>query len=356
MTAIIAAGGTGGHLYPGMALATAFRSVDPAARVVFIGTEAGLETRLLPENGFELRTLAARGWVGKGVGGRVAALLSGAWGLFQAIGLLRQLKPAIVIGIGGYASGPTLVAAILLRIRRIVLEPNLVPGLANRLLAPYVDRVVVAFEAARSGLSSNKILCLGTPVRAEIARARHSPRKGGPMNVLVLGGSQGSHAINRAMIEALPHLAGVPVRILHQTGRSDEAAVAAAYAECPVTAKVVPYIEKMAEAYAEADIVIGRAGAGTLAEVAAVGLPAIFIPYPHAGAHQEKNAAVFVDAGAGEMIRDRDLTGAYLAERVRVWANDPARRCAMAEAAAKLGRPDAAEEIVRLCRELAENR
>jgi len=353
MTIIIAAGGTGGHLYPGITLARAFLSEVPATRVVFVGTAAGMEARLLPEAGFEFVALRSGAWVGKGLMDRMVAIGLVGLGFFQAIGLLRRLAPSVVIGIGGYASGPTLLAAILLGLRRIVLEPNLVPGLANRKLAPYMDAVVVAFEATGQAMRSRRIFGLGTPVRPEIVAARHPPRRAEKLTVLVLGGSQGAHAINRGMREALPWLNRDQVRILHQTGVSDHEAIAAAYAEAGFDARALAYISEMAAAYADADLVISRAGAGVLSELAAVGLPSILIPYPHAEAHQEKNAEVFVSAGAAEVIRDGEVDGQRLAARINALMADTTRRETMAAVAASLGRPNAARDIVKLCQRLA---
>ena len=353
MTIIIAAGGTGGHLYPGITLARAFLSEMPKTRVVFVGTAAGMEARLVPDAGFEFVALRSAAWVGKGLMDRIVALGLVGIGFFQAVGVLRRLAPDVVIGIGGYASGPTLIAATLLGLRRMVLEPNLVPGLANRKLAPYMDAVVVAFEATGRAMRSRQILGLGTPVRPEIVAARHPARRAARLTVLVLGGSQGAHAINRGMREALPWLNRDRIRILHQTGVSDQKAVEAAYAEAGFDARVLPYISEMAAAYAEADLVVSRAGAGTLSELAAVGLPSILIPYPHAEAHQEKNANVFVEARAAEVIRDGEVTGQHLAARIDALITDTRRREAMAAAAAGLGRPNAARDIVQLCRNLA---
>ncbi len=352
-TVVIAAGGTGGHLYPGMTLARALRERDAACHVVFIGTASGMEATLIPKNGFAFSAIRARAWVGKGIVARLAALFAAGVGGLQALGILRRLAPSVVVGIGGYASGPVLLAAILLRMKRVILEPNLVAGLANRKLAPFVDRVVIAFEAVRRDFRGDHVLCLGTPVREEVARAAHAPRTTGPFTLLVLGGSQGAHAINRAMVEALAFLDPKTVRIIHQTGKSDAQTVRDAYAGRAFDARVMSYIDEMAQAYAEADLVVSRAGAGTLAELAAVGLPAIFIPYPHAEAHQEKNAAVFVAAAAAEVIHDRDVSGARLAEKITALLSDPIRRATMAEATRRLGHPHAARDIVQLCRDLA---
>jgi len=350
MTVVIAAGGTGGHLYPGLSLAEAFRVFDPTSRIIFIGTASGMEATLLPARGETFYAIQSAPWVGKSLKKRLMALGAIAKGLVQSLKLLRRLHPHVVVGIGGYAAGPVLLAAILMRWRRIVLEPNLMPGLTNRRLAPFVDRVVIAFEATRQFLRGH-IECLGVPVRASLMRTLRRPVT--RLTLLVLGGSQGAHQINRAMMEALPLLDQARVGIIHQTGQSDYERVAAAYAREAPTATVLPYIEDMASAYARADLVVSRAGAGTLAELAHVGLPAIFIPYPHAEMHQEKNAAVFVKAGAAVMIQDRDVTGTALAEQIMRLIKIPEHRLDMARAAFELGRPNAAGNIVKLCHELA---
>ncbi|MBI3802318.1 MAG: undecaprenyldiphospho-muramoylpentapeptide beta-N-acetylglucosaminyltransferase [Nitrospirae bacterium] len=354
MRVIIAGGGTGGHLYPGIALAQTFQHRQEA-RILFIGTAQGMEAKLLPEKGFAFAAISAKGFVGKGLSARLKSLFLVPVGLMQSISILRSFSPHLVIGIGGYAAGPVLLAAVLLKIKRVILEPNLVPGLANKLVAPWVDLAVIAFDESRAYLKSKRFLRAGVPVRPEIVQAgtlQKRPASNGMQTLLVLGGSQGAHSINRAMVAALPHLKKRLLRIVHQTGQRDSAEVRAAYAQAGVPARVEPFIQDMASVYAEADLIVSRAGAGTLAELGAVGKPSILIPYPLATGHQEKNGAAFVAAGASEMILDRDLNGERLAERMIFLLSDPSRLSEMAEAARRQGHPHSAEEIAEACFEL----
>ncbi|HLG22127.1 MAG TPA: UDP-N-acetylglucosamine--N-acetylmuramyl-(pentapeptide) pyrophosphoryl-undecaprenol N-acetylglucosamine transferase, partial [Candidatus Manganitrophaceae bacterium] len=245
---------------------------------------------------------------------------------------------------------PLLLAAVLLGVKRVILEPNLVPGLANKLIAPMANLVVVAFDESRPYLRTKKVQRLGVPVRPEIlqaARRASSHLK----TLLVLGGSQGAHTINRAMVEALPILEKEKgaLHIIHQTGKREWEEVKEAYSRQGLSARVEPFIHDMAGVYAAADLVVSRAGAGTLSELAAIGKPSLLIPFPYAKGHQEKNAAAFVSSGAAEMIPDRDLTGRLIAERVLALLFDATKLARMGEAAKERGRPRAAEEIVKAC-------
>ncbi len=360
---VIAGGGTGGHLYPGIALAQIFQqAVDN--QVLFVGTAQGMEATLLPEKGFSFAAISAKGLIGKGGFARLKSLLLVPIGLVQSIRILRDFAPQLVIGIGGYAAGPVLLAAVLLRIKRMILEPNVVPGLANQLVAPWADLAVIAFDESREYLRTKRFLRAGVPVRPEIVQVgailRGRPEGGeAQKTLLILGGSQGAHSINRAMIEALPYLVETKdpigrshLRIIHQTGRHDFKEVEAAYAGARFSARVAPFIDDMAEVYAAADLVVGRAGAGTLAELGVVGKPSILIPFPAAAAHQEKNAAAFVREGAAEMILDRDLSGKGLAGRIVSLLSDPKRLSEMVSSARRQGHPRSAEEIVKACFEL----
>ncbi len=355
MKVVIAGGGTGGHLYPGIALAQAFTQCDPASKILFVGTATGMEAKLLPEAGFAFAAIPARGWVGKGMMDRLRAIMNVPLGFWKSVQILRRFLPHLVIGIGGYAAGPVILAACCLQHKRLLLEPNAVPGLANRLMAPYAHKVIIAFDATRAYLKGRNLVCCGTPVRPEIVAVRREPRptvvslqESGPLRLLVLGGSQGAHAINRAMMEAAPLLAEHRVVIVHQTGKKDEAIVREVYARHGISARVSAYIQDMAAAYGTSDLVISRAGAGTLSEMTAVGLPAILIPYPFAQGHQGKNAEALAAAEAAEVILEPDLTGPILARRIIALLNAPARRAEMREATARLGHPDSAQEIVRI--------
>jgi len=346
---VIAGGGTGGHLYPGLALADvlAARSVE----VTFVGTAGGIEARVVPEAGFALRLLPGSQLRG---GGPLRALVGGARalrGIAQALGLLGTLRPGLVVGVGGYASVAVVVAARLRRIPVVLLEQNVVPGAATRLLARFARCICLGFAEAAGRLPAGRTVHTGNPVRAAVARVTPGPARAQP-GLLVFGGSAGARRLNQATIEALRLLgsSGHAVQLMHQTGAADVESVRAAYAEAGVAARVEPFIADMGEAYAAADVVVARAGAMTCAELTAVGLPSILVPYPHAADdHQRRNAEVLVAAGAAEMILDPELDGAGLAAGLARLLDDRERRAAMAARARALGRPDAAERVAAEC-------
>jgi len=349
MNIVIAGGGTGGHLYPCIALANTFIKRENKTKMLFIGTATGMEAQVVSGHGFCFAAIRAQGFVGKPLLGKLRALSFMVAGLFQAIGHLKKFAPDLVIGIGGYTSGPVMIAAFILRIKRVILEPNLIPGMMNKVLAPFVHLAVTAFEATRNDLRARNISCLGAPVRSEILGIQKISKHKVVPSVLILGGSQGSHSINQAVMNALPFLKNATITVVHQTGTKDYDALLSAYAKYSIHARVFKFIENMAEVYAEADFVISRAGAMTLAELASVGLPALLIPFPYAKAHQEKNADIFVSAGAAEMMLDKDLTGEKIAGQILSFCNNPKKLSVMAEASKKLGHPNAANEIVSAC-------
>ncbi len=348
---VIATGGTGGHLYPGIALAEAFLKADPKTALLFVGTEGSSVGPIIKKAGFTSATIVASGFIGKQWRQKVKAITAVPVGILQSVALLRQFRPSLVISTGGYVGGPIFLAAGLLGIKRILLEPNRVPGLTNRLLAPIAHLVVTAFEKSAALLRSKHVVCLGMPIRSDMGALVSHPSDG-TFRVLVLGGSQGAHSINSAMMEAIPLLSREfpgRIRVVHQTGITDCEAVSAAYKNSKLEAVVVPFIDDMARAYHESDLTVSRAGAGTLAELAALGVPAILIPYPGAERHQEANAAAFVEAGAAEMILDVVLCGEKIVEHIRLALTNPERLLSMREAMRRRGRPTAAEEIVRHC-------
>jgi UDP-N-acetylglucosamine--N-acetylmuramyl-(pentapeptide) pyrophosphoryl-undecaprenol N-acetylglucosamine transferase len=354
MRIVIAGGGTGGHLYPGIALAHELVRLRPGSSVLFVGTERGLEARVVPREGFALATIRVRGIVGRGVWRAAASLARLPPALGQAWTVLRRFRPDLVIGVGGYAAGPTIVAARLMRRAIVLLEQNVVPGVTNRLLAPLADLVVAAFDESK-GTCRGRVEVMGNPVRRAVVAAGRAPLPSTP-SLLVFGGSQGAVAINRAVAGALARLAAIPgLSIVHQTGQTDYAATQAAYVAAGVTAKVEPYLDDMGTAYANASLVVSRAGATTVAELTACGRPAVLIPYPHAAHnHQERNARALEAAGAAQVILERDLTAARLGGVVESLLSDRPRLTRMAEASRNVGRPDAGEQIARRCLALAE--
>jgi UDP-N-acetylglucosamine--N-acetylmuramyl-(pentapeptide) pyrophosphoryl-undecaprenol N-acetylglucosamine transferase len=346
---VIAGGGTGGHLYPGIAVARELLSRKPDAIVTFAGTTRGIESRVVPREGFELDVLRSAGLKGKS-----ATALLGSLALLPLSGvdawrILTRRTPHLVIGVGGYSSGPVMLAAVMRGIPTLLLEQNATPGLTNRILARMVSAAAVTFESTLP-FFGRRGLVTGNPVRPEFGGIESEPqrRPSGPPRVLIFGGSQGAHAINMAMVEAAPRLAGEGgVDITHQTGERDLEVVRRAYGNAGLTARVEPFLYAMDREMKVADVIVCRAGATTIAELTAAGRAAILIPLPTAADdHQRKNAEVLAREGAAELIEQKTLTGALLAERVMALARDSARRAAMAAAARRLARPDAAKVIV----------
>ena len=351
---MIAAGGTGGHVFPALAVAEALAA--RGARVDWVGTARGLEARLVPEAGLPLHTLPVRALRGRGAAAWLAAPFALARPLAAALALVRRLRPQVVLGMGGYAAGPAGLAAWLMRRPLVVHEQNAVPGLTNRLLAPLARRVLAGFPDAFP--PGPRVEVTGNPVRAAIAalpppEARWAARSG-PPRLLVLGGSQGARALNEALPAALARLGpGERPEVRHQAGARAVEAVRAAYAHAGVAAEVTAFVEDMAEAYGWADLVVARAGALTVAELAAAGLGALLVPYPHAvDDHQRANARWLERAGAAEVVRE-PLDPERLAGRLRALLADRAGLLARAQAARRLARPDAAARVAEACLEAA---
>jgi UDP-N-acetylglucosamine--N-acetylmuramyl-(pentapeptide) pyrophosphoryl-undecaprenol N-acetylglucosamine transferase len=346
---VIAGGGTGGHLYPGIAVARELLSRNPDAIVTFAGTMRGIESRVVPREGFELDVLRSAGLKGKSMRALLGGLALLPLSAVDAWRILTRRTPQLVIGVGGYSSGPVMLAAAARRIPTLLLEQNAVPGLTNRILARMVSAAAVTFDSTLSFFGGRGFVA-GNPVRAEFVAIESGQHRlpDGPPRVLIFGGSQGAHAINMAMVEAAPRLAAAGgVDITHQTGERDLDMVRRAYRDAALAARVEPFLFTMDREMKNADVIVCRAGATTIAELTAAGRAAILIPLPTAADdHQRKNAEVLVQAGAAELIEQRQLTGAFLAERVVALARDTARRAVMAAAARRLARPDAAQVIV----------
>jgi len=353
---MIIAGGTGGHVFPGLAVAELIRSRSSA--VVWMGTHAGLEARLVPEAGIEIEWITVSGLRGRGVGAWLAAPFKLALAISQALLAMRRRRPAAVLGLGGFVSGPGGLAAWLTRRPLVIHEQNAVAGTANRLLARLTSNVFEAFPGSFSG--SVRATTIGNPVRRSIRalappRERFAARKAQRRRVLIIGGSQGARTLNRAVPAALAQLAGgIDVEIWHQAGAELEAA-RAAYANVACEARIDAFIDDMADAYAWADLVICRAGALTIAELAAAGIGAILVPYPYAtDDHQTKNAEFFVANGAGIVIADDALDPARLAGELEGLLGSDATLLALAERAREQTRGDAAESLASACLALAE--
>jgi UDP-N-acetylglucosamine--N-acetylmuramyl-(pentapeptide) pyrophosphoryl-undecaprenol N-acetylglucosamine transferase len=355
LSVVIAGGGTGGHLYPGIAVARELLRRRPDAQVTFAGTARGIESRVIPRERFELDLLRSAGLKGTSAAARARGLVLLPLGGVDAWRILSRRRPDIVLGVGGYSSGPVVMTAALRGIPTMLLEQNAVPGLTNRLLGRVVDAAAVTFESTVS-FFGRRAFVAGNPIRQEFLAATDEsvPRSGAP-RVLIFGGSQGAHAINMAMVEAAPRLAGGHLAVTHQTGERDLESVRAAYRKAGLDARVEPFLYEMDREMRAADVVICRAGATTIAELTAAGKSAVLIPLPTAADdHQRQNAEVLVRAGAAEMIEQKDLTGAAIAERIAALVADTGRRQRMATAARVLARPDAARVIVDRVLELAD--
>lgn len=350
---VIAGGGTGGHLFPGLAIAQEFSARHSDTRVLFIGTDREFEGEAVSRAGFRHLSVTAEGIKGRGLLKSTRAALKIPVGLVQALAMLFRFGPDLVIGVGGYSSGPVILAAWILGKKIALQEQNLLPGITNRILARFADRIYVSFAESADRIGREKARLTGNPVRQAIIDAagevETDPQR--PFTVLVIGGSQGAHAINLAVIESLDRLRQPDrYRFIHQTGEADRAIVEAEYRRRGVSGTVEPFFHDMARCYRNADLVICRAGATTVAEVTAIGIGIVFIPFPFAADdHQTLNAGSLADRGAAEMIPEKDLTGARLAEKIEFYARHPARLSEMALKARACGRPDAAAAIVDDC-------
>ncbi|KAF0181932.1 MAG: UDP-N-acetylglucosamine--N-acetylmuramyl-(pentapeptide) pyrophosphoryl-undecaprenol [Nitrospirae bacterium] len=361
MRVLIAGGGTGGHVFPGIAIAEELLQQGIADEVVFAGTEHGLEAKILPQEGFQLHFLKAEGFVGKSPLKKIRALALFAVSLMQARSLLQRLRPQLVIGVGGYASVSMVLAAHFRGIPTLIHEQNAVPGLANRTLGRFADAIAVTYQESLDHFPKEKTWLTGNPVRREMLRCDEmTARAAFPLDperftFFVFGGSSGAHRINRAVVEALPLLTDVrdSLQFIHQTGEKDHQYVSEAYATAGFAGIVVPFVYRMAEAYALADVVLCRAGATTLAEITAIGKPAVLVPYPFAASnHQELNAKKLEDMGAARVIFDRDLSGERVAEIFRTLYLDERLRAGIKRSAAAFGRVDAADRIVQVAQSL----
>jgi UDP-N-acetylglucosamine--N-acetylmuramyl-(pentapeptide) pyrophosphoryl-undecaprenol N-acetylglucosamine transferase len=356
MRVLIAGGGTGGHVYPGIALAEEVVTRDRRNEVLFVGTERGIEARAVPQAGYPLELIQVQGLKGKGLLKLLMALWALPMAFLASLRILRRWRPDVVVGVGGYASGPVVLTAWLLGIPTAVQEQNALPGFTNKVLGKVVKRVFTSFDEARGFFPPEKVHLTGNPIRRKLMdnylrnRVAHDR-----FSVLVFGGSLGAKGINQRMLEALEHLSDIKdqLHFVHQTGKADVEAVRAGYQARGFSADVVEFIEDMSLAYARAELVVCRAGATTLSELTVCKKASILIPFPFAADnHQEVNARALVSAGAALMFRESELTGRGLAEQIRALKNDPARLRQMEKKAGLLGRPEAAKELADVCVEL----
>ena len=353
MRVVIAGGGTGGHLFPGIAVARALKARAPESQVSFAGTAAGIEARVIPSTEFALDLIRSAGLKGKSIAARARGAMLVPLGGIDAWRLISRRRPDVVVGVGGYSSGPVVAIAAMRGIPTMVLEQNAVPGLTNRLLARVVSRAAVTYEASLKYFGAKGFVS-GNPVRREFLEVQDDPEHDEAINasrvrVLVFGGSQGAHAINVAMVEAAPRLAAAAetLDLVCQTGARDFDMVRTAFERHGVQGRVERFIDAMDREMKAAGLVVSRAGATTLAEVTAAGRPAILIPLPTAtDDHQRHNARALADAGAAELMEQGELTGGRLADRIETLSRDRDRRRTMSAAARSLARPRAADDIV----------
>lgn len=354
MKLLLAGGGTGGHLFPAVALAETLKSQDAEAQVLFVGTKNGLEYRVLPKLGWDLKTVNISGFTGKGLITKMVVIAKLGQSIFQGRKILKSFRPDAVIGVGGYASAPLVIAAKTMRLPVLLHEQNAIPGLTNRLLARWADRVCVAFEQSVEQFSGVRAIVTGNPLRAGISDCPDV--NGDPPTLLVFGGSRGARAINDSICAALPQLMKLQpeLRLIHQTGEEDLARVRSVYAEAGCkNARIESFIDDMPAVYRQADLVVCRAGATTIAELTACGRPSILIPYPHAaGDHQKANALALAESNAAIMLEQKSLYSELLAETVNGLFTDRLQLQSMASAARRQGKTDAAETILDICREI----
>lgn len=352
MKLLLAGGGTGGHLFPAIALAEQLKFEEPQSEILFVGTERGLEARMLPELGWNLETIDMSGWAGKGLMGKLRVLLQLAKSMGQARTILRHFRPEVVVGVGGYSSVPVLLAAKMMKIPYLVHEQNAWPGLANRLLGRWASRVCLSFDEADRAFHRSATVLTGNPVRSAMEQCPKIDDN--KSSLLIFGGSQGARAINRAMIEALPFLGDWQgqLEIVHQTGEADFEDTVKGYDDNNWTnVEILPFIKDMSSAYAKSTLIVCRAGATTLAELTACGRPAVLIPYPYAAAgHQSGNAQAMAAKGAALMMEETDLTPERLGKLISGLLHDRASIKSMAAAAKGLAKRGAAARLLKECR------
>jgi len=357
MKVLIAAGGTGGHIYPGIAVANEIMARDPESEVLFVGTARGLEKKIVPENGFQLSLINSAGLKNVGLVGKIKGLSVLPRSFIEARRIMRQFRPHVVVGAGGYVSGPVLLMAAIMGVPTLIMDSNALPGFTNRRLAKFIDRAALTFKEALPFFGKKGVVT-GNPVRQEFFDVPAKVRTD-EFHILIFGGSQGARAINNAMTDAIGQLAKYDGRlsVTHQTGEADFEKIRALYADSGfANADVRPFISDIFVEFGKADLIICRAGATTCAEITAAGKAALMIPFPAAADnHQQKNAEALQDAGAARVIVQQDLSGEKLASEIEELIGSPATISEMESAAKHLGRPDAAEKTVDIIEELKLN-
>lgn len=361
---IIAGGGTGGHLFPGIAIARELKKRCEKVHILFIVGRRKMERDIILKAGFEIRSIDVEGMLGKDLLQMIRAFFKIVISSIQSLFIMRDFKPHLTVGVGGYTSGPVCLIGWILRIPTAIHEQNSIPGITNRILAPLVKKVFISFEESKMYFKKGKLFLSGNPIRDELMNPEIFPRKISKsidetikqrFVILVMGGSQGAKAINKAVLSALRKLkeGGFLPFVIHQTGSQDLKEVIADYHTLGIDGEVMAFIEDMAAAYTRADLVICRAGATTIAELAALGKPSILVPYPYAThKHQDVNARALAAHGGADIILQRDLNGNNLAEKIRMYMEKPDVLKQMSLFALKAGRPQAKQIIVEQLMEL----
>jgi UDP-N-acetylglucosamine--N-acetylmuramyl-(pentapeptide) pyrophosphoryl-undecaprenol N-acetylglucosamine transferase len=361
---VIAGGGTGGHLFPGIATAQEFEARNAASSIIFVSTGNPLERSVLSKEGYPLQTITVAAIKGRGLWNQVKSVANIPKGILEANRILKNFSPDLTIGLGSYSAGPVVFAAWLRRIPIVIHEQNILPGITNRILSRFANRIYISFENTKSNLDLRKVRWTGNPVRRELleycnrnAQEKRDNAGNQPFTVLIIGGSQGAHRINMAVIEALGYLKDKDqLHFVHQTGDADEQQVNEAYRRNHIRYTVQSFFNNMNELYRQADLLICRAGATTVAEITALGKAVIFIPFPYAADdHQVLNAGSLSDHGAAETIIEKDLSGQILSERIAYYAAHEEVLNDMATRARRFGKPDAAKNIVDDCYRLLED-
>ncbi len=356
---VIAGGGTGGHLFPGLAIAQEFMTRNERNTVLFVSTGNPLERSVLNATDFKLETITAEGIKGRGLWNQAKSAVKIPKGVIESIRILKDFKPDLIIGLGSYSAGPIMVSAWLRGTKIALHEQNILPGITNRILARFADRIYVSFKDTKARFDPDKTRLTGNPVRKELLNLRANAEASGSKSfcVLIIGGSQGAHSINMTVIEALSYLTKKEsLHFVHQTGTADEQMVKEAYRRLDIPATVQSFFRQMAPQYKQADLIICRAGATTVAEVTALGKAVIFIPFPFAADdHQALNADTLAREGAAEMILEKDLNARALGQKIEYYASHPQALAAMATNAAQRGHPDAAKRIVDDCYDLVKS-
>jgi UDP-N-acetylglucosamine--N-acetylmuramyl-(pentapeptide) pyrophosphoryl-undecaprenol N-acetylglucosamine transferase len=355
---LLTGGGTGGHLFPAIATAEALCRRLPGTKVLFVGTHRKMDTTSLAQYGFSARAIHCQGLKGKGLLSLVQALILLPVAFVEALWHILRFRPHLVVGVGGYVTGPVVAAARFLRRPTVIHEQNSVPGLANRKLGALATRICLSLPGSEIFFPAGKTVLTGNPVRRQILElAGKPPRKiGEEVTILILGGSLGAHRVNELVVAALTEHGGLlprGIQIIHQTGAADEEWVKSVYEQAGIKATVAAFFTDMAEVYAKSDLLLSRAGATTLAELAVLGKPAVLIPYPFAADdHQYKNGSYYAESGGAVVLVEREMTARKLAETLAELVGNPGRLQKMAEAMRAKGRPDATERIVESCLEV----